>query len=59
MPSGDFSAELKRLFDLVTKEGASDLLIGAGMPPALRVHGEILRTKGDPLTPEQSRKLGL
>jgi len=57
MPAGDLSAEMKRLFDLVSKEGASDLLISAGSPPALRVNGDILRAKGDPLSPEQSRKL--
>ncbi len=57
MPAGDLSAELKRLFELVSKNGASDLLISAGSPPALRVNGDILRAKGDPLTPEQSRKL--
>ncbi len=57
MPAGEFSAEMKRLFDLVSKQGASDLLISAGAPPVLRVNGQILRTKGDPLTPEQSRKL--
>ncbi len=57
MPAGDLSAEMKRLFDLVSKEGASDLLISAGSQPALRVNGDILRAKGDPLTPEQSRKL--
>ena len=50
MPSGDVSAEMKRLFDLVSKEGASDLLISAGAPPALRVNGQIRRTKGDALT---------
>ena len=55
--SGDVGAELKRLFDLVAKENASDLLIGAGSPPILRVNGQLLRTKGDALTPEQSAKL--
>jgi twitching motility protein PilT len=48
---------MKRLFDLVSKEGASDLLLSAGAPPALRVNGQILRTKNDALTPEQSKKL--
>jgi len=55
--SGEIGAELKRLFELVAKENASDLLIGAGAPPVLRVNGQLLRMKGDPLTPEQSAKL--
>lgn len=49
--------EMKKLFELVAKEGASDLLISTGAPPVLRVNGQLLRTKGDPLTPEQSKKL--
>jgi twitching motility protein PilT len=57
--TGEIGAELKRLFDLVAKESASDLLIGAGAPPVLRVNGQLLRTKGDPLTAEQSAKLVL
>ncbi|MEK7794575.1 MAG: type IV pilus twitching motility protein PilT [Candidatus Hydrogenedentota bacterium] len=49
--------EMKQLFALVEKENASDLLIGSGAPPMLRVNGQILRTKGDALTPEASQKL--
>ena len=49
--------EMKKLFDLVAKEGASDLLISTGAPPVLRVNGELLRTKGDTLTPEQTKKM--
>lgn len=47
----------KQLFDMVIKENASDLLIGAGAPPVLRVNGELLRTQGESLTPEESKKL--
>lgn len=49
--------EMNKLFDLVAKEGASDLIISAGAPPILRVDGQLIRTKGDPLTPEQAKKL--
>lgn len=49
--------DMKTLFDLVAKEGASDLLISAGAPPVLRVNGQLLRTKGESLTPEASKKL--
>jgi twitching motility protein PilT len=48
---------MNQLFDLVAKEGASDLLISAGAPPVLRVNGLLLRTKGESLTPEASQKL--
>ena len=48
---------LKMLFDLVIKEGASDLLISAGAPPVLRVNGGLLRTKSESLTPEASKKM--
>ncbi len=49
--------EMNKLFDLVAKEGASDLILSAGAPPILRVAGQLIRTKGDPLTPEQAKKL--
>lgn len=49
--------DLKELFDLVTKEKASDLLISAGAPPMLRVNGQLYRTRHDALTPEQTKKL--
>jgi len=48
---------LKELFDLVFEENASDLLITAGAPPMVRVDGRLLRTRNDPLTPEQTREL--
>lgn len=49
--------DMKQLFTLVTKEKASDLLISAGAPPMLRVNGTLLRTKGEAMTPEESKKL--
>lgn len=49
--------DIKSLFSLVAKEDASDLIISAGAPPVLRVNGQLMRTKGDPLTPEQSKRL--
>jgi twitching motility protein PilT len=49
--------EIKDLLDLVDKEKASDLLITAGAPPILRVNGELLRTRYESLTPEQTRDL--
>lgn len=49
--------DMKKLFELVAKEGASDLLISAGAPPSLRVNGQLFRTKGDALTPETAKEL--
>ncbi len=49
--------DMKQLFALVVKEKASDLLISAGAPPMLRVNGQLLRTKSDPLTPELTKKM--
>ena len=49
--------ELKELFELVRKRKASDLLISAGAPPVLRVDGRLFRTRNDPLTPEQTKKM--
>lgn len=48
---------MKQLFELVAKENASDLLVSVGAPPVLRVNGQLLRTKGEALTPEASKKL--
>ena len=45
------------LFELVAKENASDLLLSAGAPPVLRVDGDLLRTRGDALTPEMCKEL--
>ncbi|MEX2015664.1 MAG: type IV pilus twitching motility protein PilT [Candidatus Hydrogenedentales bacterium] len=49
--------EMKQLFALVEKENASDLLISVGAPPMLRVDGELLRTKSDALSPDETQKL--
>lgn len=49
--------ELDELFKLVEKQNASDLLITAGAPPMLRINGRLFRTRGEALTPEQSKKM--
>jgi len=48
---------IKDLFELVRQEKASDLLISAGAPPILRINGDLYRSKTDPLTSEQTKKL--
>jgi len=49
--------DINDLFELVTSEKASDLLISAGAPPILRINGNLFRSRTDPLTPEQTEKL--
>lgn len=48
---------IQDLFELVSKEKASDLLISAGAPPILRINGQLYRSRTDALTPEQTEKL--
>ena len=49
--------DIHDLFDLVAQEKASDLLISAGAPPILRIHGQLFRSRTDALTPEMTEKL--
>jgi twitching motility protein PilT len=51
------AVDMKELFDLVQEEKASDLLLTAGAPPAIRVDGKFFRAKYDPLTPEDVKRL--
>jgi twitching motility protein PilT len=47
-------AQLDKLFDLMIREGASDLHVAAGGAPVLRIHGELRRLEMQPLTHEQN-----
>ncbi|MCH7910500.1 MAG: type IV pilus twitching motility protein PilT [Candidatus Hydrogenedentes bacterium] len=49
--------DMNKLFELVAREGASDLLISPGTPPSLRIDGQIVRIKTDSLTADQTKKL--
>jgi twitching motility protein PilT len=49
--------DIHDLFDLVSQENASDLLISAGAPPILRINGQLFRSRTDALTPEQTEQL--
>lgn len=48
---------LQQLLKTVVKQGASDLHLLAGSPPALRIDGRIVRVKSREMTPEDTRKL--
>ena len=52
MATLDYEQYLYGLIDLVVKQGASDLNIAVGRPPVLRIDGQLVRTKGDALTPD-------
>ena len=45
------------LFRLMVKQNASDLLISVGAPPSLKIDGQVLPVKADPLTPDVARDL--
>jgi twitching motility protein PilT len=49
--------ELPELFDIVAQTSASDLLLTVGVPPMIRVHGELRATNYPKLTPEENKRL--
>jgi len=48
---------MQKLLQLASEKGASDVHLTTGEPPALRVHGDLVRLQGDPLTAEQTMAL--
>ncbi|HHX61423.1 MAG TPA: type IV pilus twitching motility protein PilT [Epulopiscium sp.] len=49
--------EIRDLLLMTKKMEASDLHITAGIPPMLRIHGELKRLEGNPLTPADTERL--
>ena len=49
--------ELDNLLTFCVKAGGSDLILKGGAPPVIRLHGDLVRLKADPLTPEAARRL--
>lgn len=49
--------EITDLLIFTQKNNASDLHISAGSPPILRIHGEMVPYKGDPLTAEDIKQM--
>ncbi len=49
--------DLKELLYYLHEEKGSDLHISIGLPPSIRVHGELVRTTFETITPEKSRFL--
>jgi twitching motility protein PilT len=48
---------IENLLEIVVEKKASDLHLSAGLPPAIRVDGELLRMDMPPMTPEDVEKL--
>ncbi len=51
--------ELEKLLRLMVENGASDLFITTGVPPAIKIHGKIRHVGNTPLTPEMAREIVL
>ncbi|MDP8246341.1 MAG: type IV pilus twitching motility protein PilT [Candidatus Hinthialibacter antarcticus] len=49
--------EIAELFKLTYERGASDLLLTAGTPPLIRLHGELIPTEYPTLTPDMVKRL--
>ena len=49
--------DIHKLLEFTVKQNASDLILKVDAPPILRVHGDLVRLKGEPLTPEDCRAL--
>lgn len=49
--------KIQQLFKLMITQGASDLHLTVGSPPAMRMHGEIVRVKIGTLTPGDTKRL--
>jgi twitching motility protein PilT len=45
---------LDQFFDLLVKQGASDLHIGEGQPPKIRRHGDVMPIREEPVTREEA-----
>ncbi|NLO74160.1 MAG: type IV pilus twitching motility protein PilT [candidate division WS1 bacterium] len=48
---------LDHLLTFCVQQGGSDLLLKAGQPPIIRLHGDLVRMKMEPLSPEAVRRL--
>jgi len=47
------SVEIKKLLAFTLKQGASDLHLSAGMPPLVRLHGDITKVDVPPFQPDE------
>lgn len=50
-------SDMKELLYYLQESGGSDLHLSIGVPPSIRIHGELVRTTFEVITPEKSRYL--
>src|SRR6266516_2311057 len=50
-------AELDRFLSVIVKHGGSDLHIGEGQPPKMRVHGEIIPIRDKPISHDEATRM--
>src|SRR5204863_3600445 len=50
-------AELDRFLSVIVKHGGSDLHIGEGQPPKMRVHGDIMPIRDEPISDEEATRM--
>jgi twitching motility protein PilT len=50
-------AYLDRFLRVIVKHGGSDLHIGVGQPPKMRMHGDIMPIRADPVTQEEAGQM--
>jgi twitching motility protein PilT len=48
---------MDKLLEFTVKQSASDLILKAGSPPILRIHGDLVRLKSEPLEGEDTRAI--
>ena len=48
---------LEELLLLLVKKGGSDLHIAAGVPPRIRVDGDLMPTENEPMSPDDTQKI--
>src|ERR1044071_4952140 len=50
-------AELNRFLSVIVKHGGSDLHIGEGQPPKMRVHGDITPIRDEPISNDEATRM--
>ncbi len=48
---------INQFFEVLVKEGASDLHIGEGQPPKIRKHGDVMAIRDEPVTRDEAVKM--
>lgn len=49
--------DIERLLRLAVEKGGSDVFLKVDAPPAVRIHGQVIKVETDPLTPEDMKEI--